>query len=146
MNDLEVFANKLKSYTVERQEADLAAIVKSHEAEIVDINLEQLMAGQNSDGSPIMPEYTDRTVEIKKAKGQPSDRVTLKDEGDFHNSFFLEGEQFPFTTFATDIKLPELTEKYGDAIFGFTEESKARISNDVLKEDITEYYKNIVKL
>lgn len=32
--------------------------------------------------------YSPVTIEIKKALGQPTNRVTLRDEGDFESSFF----------------------------------------------------------
>lgn len=34
--------------------------------------------------------YTQYTIEIKQQKGQPTDRVTLKDSGDFYKTFRVE--------------------------------------------------------
>ena len=47
---------------------------------------EQLYQGINSEGIDIKPAYANSTIRIKRKKGQPIDRVTLFDTGDFYNS------------------------------------------------------------
>ena len=83
------------------------------------------------------------TVEIKKGKGQPYDRVTLKDEGDFYRNFVLEADKFPVTTMSTDLKTGKLAEKYGSEIFGFTDESKNEIVQEI-KPDVQNYYRSLI--
>lgn len=87
---------------------------------MTDLERERLFSGQNADGSWVEPPYTPFTVELKEEKGQPTDRVTLKDTGDFYEGFIVErkGDVVIFTS--TDWKTNALVEKYGDAIFGLS--------------------------
>lgn len=54
------------------------------------LNTEQMYEGQLSTGAAILPHYSANTVAIKKRKGQPYDRVTLKDTGDFYRGYHLQ--------------------------------------------------------
>lgn len=66
--------------------------------------------------------YTDLTIEIKKEKGQPYDRVTLRDTGDFEWSFYLQIDDDRFFIYSKDEKTEKLVKKYGKNIFGLTPE------------------------
>lgn len=102
-------------------------IIWDNEAYIVDMNAEEQLYEQGvnrlgvsiSDYAP----YSPVTIEIKKAKGQPYNRVTLRDEGDFESSFFLEVGQQQFEIKASDWKTEELIKKYGRQILGLTDEN-----------------------
>ena len=50
---------------------------------------EQMYLGINADGNAITPDYAKITINYKKRTGQPYDRVTLKDSGDFYDSMEL---------------------------------------------------------
>ena len=69
-------------------------IIWNNDAYIVDMNADEQLyeQGINRLGVDIMDyaPYSPVTIEIKKALGQPTNRVTLRDEGDFESSFFLE--------------------------------------------------------
>ena len=67
--------------------------------------------------------YSPLTIEIKQAKGQPFDRVTLRDEGDFESSFFLDIGEDRFEIKAADFKTEGLIQKYGRQILGLTVEN-----------------------
>ena len=47
---------------------------------------EQMYQGIDSKGIDIKPAYADSTIKIKRRKGQPTDRVTLFDSGEFYKS------------------------------------------------------------
>lgn len=47
---------------------------------------DQMYKGLNSKGLSIRPFYAASTIRYKKRKGQPFDRVTLRDSGAFHES------------------------------------------------------------
>lgn len=104
-------------------------IIWENEAYIVDMNAEEQLFEQGinrlgveiSDYAP----YSPVTIEIKEAKGQPTNRVTLRDEGDFESSFFLEVGTKQFEIKASDWKTEELIKKYGRQILGLTDESIA---------------------
>lgn len=79
---------------------------------------EQLFQGIRSDGEAITPSYTARTVRIKQQKGQPVDRVTLRDTGDFYRGILIDVRQDIFTVQSADEKNISLQAKYGTAILG----------------------------
>lgn len=99
--------------------------VLAKEREVVELNTdEQLFTqGVSANGAPIRPVYTPMTVAIKQAKGQPTDRVTLRDTGDFHQSFFIEISDKEFTINADDPKLAKIQRKYGSNVLGLTQTS-----------------------
>ena len=92
---------------------------------MTDLEKERLFSGYNAFDWKIGPPYAPFTVRLKKQKGQPSDRVTLKDTGDFYEGFIVErkGDSVIFTS--TDWKTSDLVEKYGKDIFGLSEFDKA---------------------
>ena len=93
---------------------------KDTEAEAIDINVKQMMDGGTAKGSPI-GEYSEFTKQIKRAKGQISEWVTLRDEGDFQSAMHFEtlNEQYAKIN-SSDWKTSKLTSKYGDDIFGLS--------------------------
>lgn len=116
------------------------AIIQDNEPYIVDMNAEEQLyeQGINRLGvkiSDYMP-YSPLTIEIKKAKGQPTDRVTLRDEGDFEGSFYIEADDKQFEIKASDYKAPDLAKKYGRQIFGLTDENKAALTWQYLYPDL----------
>ncbi len=93
--------------------------VSDTEQDYVELQQEQMFAGVKADGNDITPFYTPYTVEQKIKKGQPYDRVTLNDTGDFYNSMRIENISInSFSPTSTDPKTAELEAKYGDKIFG----------------------------
>lgn len=119
-------------YLSRNVEPFLMQTLKGREAEIEDLNLAQLEAGKDSTGKAIKPDYTPFTKAIKQAKGQPSDRVTLKDEGDFHKSITYKVEQKALAYDATDPKTEALEDKYGEEILGLDEASLGEVANMIL--------------
>lgn len=104
-------------------------IVWDNDAYIIDMNAEEQLfeRGINRLGVEIMDyaPYRPVTIEIKEAKGQPTNRVTLRDEGDFESSFFLEVGDKQFEIKASDFKTEDLIKKYGRQILGLTDENIA---------------------
>jgi len=144
MGKLRDLAVKLKAATPAIQEAAILEIVRRNEAYGADLNIEQMMEGRNSVGQRIEPEYSELTVIIKKKKGQPYDRVTLHDEGDFQRGIFMEADKFPITLTSKDHKTAELVEKYGKEIFGLDTLHLQQFNQGYLKEDIIQYYRNLL--
>lgn len=93
---------------------------KDTEGELIDLNRSQMMDGSTATGKNI-GEYSAFTKEIKAAKGQQTQWVTLFDEGDFQRAMKIEtlNEQF-VTINSSDWKTEKLTNKYGNDIFGLT--------------------------
>lgn len=116
-------------------------VCKQFEPEIIDMNTGQLQAGQNALRQPIEPAYRPLTISIKRAKGQPTDRVTLKDTGDFYGDFFVNFGAEYLAIGSNDEKALKLERKYGKDIYGLTEENqdelaemvKPELRNDLMK-------------
>lgn len=119
-----------------------------NEAYIVDMNSQDQLFDQGinrigvsiSDYAP----YADRTIEIKQAKGQPTNRVTLRDEGDFAMSFFLEVGDQQFEVKAGDWKTEELIKKYGRQIMGLTDENISRVIWEFIYPELLKKFKSEV--
>lgn len=102
-------------------------VIEDNDAEICDMNAQEQLYEQGinrlgvdiSDYAP----YSPITIEIKKSKGQPTNRVTLRDEGDFHSSFYVVATDTSFEVKAKDAKAEHLLSKYGSQILGLTREN-----------------------
>lgn len=92
--------------------------LRKNESEIIEQQQIQMQAGQDSQGQQIRPAYTPFTKRMKREKGQPTDRVTLKDTGDFYAKQYAAFKADHLEIRSRDKKSPALVEKYGSAIFG----------------------------
>lgn len=138
--------NKLRTQgSIANQEEAILRIIRQNESIALDLNTNQLFEGKDSENSDIVPPYSPLTVKIKKFKGQPSDRVTLKDEGEFYQKFTLLAEKFPVLFDSASFKTPKLTEKYGSEIFGLIPNNKAEFAQEI-KPDVQEFYHTLVQL
>ncbi len=88
-------------------------------------------------------EYSISTIEGtssylgKKAKGQPTDRITLKDTGDFYKTFKVEVKDDSFFINANPIKDDSnLFDDFGSEIVGLTEDNQKKISKTILDNTI----------
>jgi hypothetical protein len=124
--------------------AQVADTVRDNTAFLEDANTAQLATGKDSDGADIVPEYADLTIALKQVKGQPTDRVTLRDEGDFYTSIVarLGGNQFEMV--ATDAKAPALLEKYGEQVLGIPDATLEEFRQDYVKPDLQQKTREIL--
>lgn len=118
--------------------------IRQIEDEVLDLNRnEQLYRkGQDAKGMKLRP-YTRKTIEIKRAKGQPTNRTTLRDTKDFHNKFYIEYGQDEFEIKSGDVKETELKRKYGDDIFGLDDDSMTKL-NQMLVEPLQNKLRSLV--
>lgn len=117
-------------------------ILKKNEKTILDWNRnEQLFRdGIYNDGTKI-PDYMARTVdEFKIPKGQPYDRVTMRDTGDFHKSFYLDFKKDSVMIYAKDSKTSIIIKPYrygfgprGPKVLGLTDENRRRLLEEIIK-------------
>ena len=99
---------------------------------IVSLNTQDQLfeKGIRSDNTQI-GEYSPFTISIKQAKGQRYDHITLKDTGDFYDSFTafvdssgdIEIETDPIKIDAFTGLQTDLTIKYGKDIVGLTQDN-----------------------
>lgn len=136
-------ANKIKKLGMDLQDGEvLREIIIRNEDYILDLNRAQLNdEGVNAQGEEIADyaPYSPYTVARKKKKGQPYDRVTLRDTGKFQAGFTLVVTPKTFRITSTDSKTGALTEKYGPYIFGLTPESKDQLIQQILLPALYEY-------
>lgn len=123
----------------------LTDVIAANAVYIEDLNRKQLNQGIRADGSAITPYYKPQTVEIKREKGQLTDRVRLYDTGDFYESIFVEVFEDAFDLDATDEKTAALKAKYGSDILGLTADNK-RILADYLKPQFVTQLKTRIGL
>lgn len=117
--------------------------VKYNEDEAISLNTDNQLFDRGIDSWPrkIIPRYANRTVRDKQEKGQPIDRVTLRDTGIFHGNFRItynnDSIQFgSLPTLRDGIDLTEdLKERYGDLIFGLTPVNIKKLQG-IIKQDI----------
>ena len=117
-------------------------LVSEYDDFVIGLNQAQLYDdGIRNDGSQITPPYAISTLRIKRKKRQPTDRVTLKDTGDFYDSFYIELGSNSFLINARDSKTIDLKQKYEDEILGLTEKSIGELSQ-FLKGKLIEQLRN----
>lgn len=133
--------NRVKSIDI--KSIAQTSIVETKEA-IADLNAEQMFVGLRSDGSEILPSYSKLTIQIKKEKGQPTDRVTLRDTGSFYEGIKVDvsGDRLNITS--TDEKTEKLNKKYSKSkgnIFGLSD----RFKREYLNNNLRKVFKNKVE-
>mgnify|MGYP004542478011 FL=1 len=115
---------------------------------IIDANSEEQLyeQGVNSMGVSIMDyaPYSPMTIAIKEELGQPTNRVTLRDEGDFESSFYLEVNDKQFEIKASDFKTEKLIKKYGRQILGLTDENITELIWAYIYPDLIQKTKKIL--
>lgn len=115
---------------------------------IIDANAEEQLfeQGINRLGVDIMDymPYTPLTISIKEEKGQPTNRVTLRDEGDFESSFYLEVGDKQFEIKASDFKTEDLIKKYGRQILGLTDENITKLIWQYIYPDLMNKAKTVL--
>jgi hypothetical protein len=106
---------------------------------IADTQAEQMFVGQRSDGAEILPDYTDYTIAIKEEKGQPTDRVTLRDTGSFQEKIAIAVKSDRFTISSTDDKTGKLEKKYSKQIFGLNTHYLEEYGREVFRPRLKQY-------
>lgn len=100
---------------------------------IADQQAEQMFSGQKSDGSDITPQYHPLTIQEKQRKGQPTDRVTLRDTGAFYRGIQIRISGDTVHHDSTDVKTTGLEKKYGEKIFGLNDQRKREVRDLKIK-------------
>jgi hypothetical protein len=124
----------------EQQLEEVADIIMYLEEEILDMNRQQLLQGENYKGH-MVGFYKDPTIEKKKMKGQEYRFVTLHDSGDHFDSMYINhdvemgGE---FSIFAKEIYEDNvegsLVDRYGQRIYGLNEANTKILAAKVQKK------------
>lgn len=116
---------------------EISKVVKQKQGFLVGLIKNRLyQKGVDAFGKQILPTYSKSTIEEKKLKNQRVSHVTLRDEGDFYNSIFVEVKDFILKVWATDEKTEGLIFKYGPGILGFTKEEQDIIILSIIEPHI----------
>ena len=132
MSVINQLAERVKAFNEQLESGVLLSeIVLDNDATIVDMNAENQLyeSGENALGVSIADyqPYSPVTIQIKELKGQPTNRVTLRDDGDFESSFYVEVNDKYFEIKASDFKAEDLIKKYGRQILGLNDKNKAEL-------------------
>lgn len=134
MEELIKLAKKIKSLDRDKILIDIYK-KKQVQNEIVDANRIDQLYNQGIDANGnALPAYSATTVAIKRAKGQPTDRTTLKDTGEFYKSFELQFSSDLDVQVGADDTGKDLFERYGENILGFTKENKEKLVKQIQDE------------
>lgn len=144
---MKIIEEKIKNLQSFQKEAFAVVIevVRDNEDLVLKLNTnDQLFdSGVDSMGKKIEPKYTASTVATKRSKGQPTGRVTLRDKGDFHASFFVLYEDDRFTIFSDDPKAKYLFDKYGDDVLGLNKESVEALRDKIRGAVLEKFRKSV---
>jgi len=126
----------------------LADIIRNNEHVILDMNTQDQLyeRGINRLGVSLadFEPYAPFTLRMKQMTGQPTDRVTLRDTGDFTRSFYLDVSKEGFEIKAADTKTNELVAKYGKQIFGLTKENSEELVKEYIIPDLMKHLKKAI--
>lgn len=89
--------------------------------------------------------YAPRTIRDKIRKGQPYDRVTLRDTGEFHVSLKVVFDNEGFYITSDDEKSQYLLDKYGKTIFRLSDENLKILINDYIRPSLKSKLKERLK-
>lgn len=119
MNIFQEQANRFKKININKI---TESILKDLDNVIIDMNTSQLRNdGMDSESKTLPLPYAPMTIAYKKASGQPTDRITLYQEGDFQDAFFVKYSTTEFSLWSTDGKTEKLVKEWGVNIFGLTD-------------------------
>jgi len=126
-NPIKTIANNVKNLRKTLSEVVLD-IVQTKEMIVLDMNREQLYSGKDSLDNPITPPYTISTKMAKIRKGQPTNRVTLKDTGEYYREMAIIYGDDRFGIYSDAEHTKYLTGKYGNEIHGLNEDNIDELS------------------
>lgn len=116
--------------------ATVGEVVRANGHVLEDANTAQLAEGLDADNRDITPEYAPLTVEIKQVKGQPTDRVTLRDTGDFYAGIVAQVRGEAVEMVGTDPKTQQLQQDYGNAIIGLSDAAVDEFREDYVRPEL----------
>lgn len=127
----------------------LGDIVRDKESVIVSAVANDQLYRRGVDGRDIKimsyRPYAARTIQIKKRKGQPTTRVTLRDTGAFHKSMYVVFDSEGFYVTSDDKKTVWLTRRYGETIFRLTDKNLTRILRSHVRKELVRRLKKTIK-
>lgn len=129
---------------------ELVKAVLSNEEEIIEAITQDQLYNRGVDGDDVeimsYKPYAPSTIKKKIKKGQPYDRVTLRDTGKWYKSLKLVYDVDGFILVSTDNKHKYLVERYGPKILKLDKANLNRVIKDkvrpILVTKLKEYLQN----
>lgn len=119
--------------------------IMKHEDVIIQMVVRDQLYDQGIEGRGISimsyQPYTARTIQIKQRKGQPYDRVTLRDTGEFYSSLHVEFDDDGFYVTSTDDKAKYLLARYGKTIFRLTNQNFTELLRNYIRPELQQKLK-----
>jgi hypothetical protein len=122
------------------------AVTKQVLDEIIRLNTEHQLEEQGIDSiGRELGDYSPYTMIIKRLKGQRTDHITLKDTGEFYDSFTATVNNTEIILGADGLKDDgtDLFREYGAEVLGLTEENIQYIIEDV-KQGYIDYVNSVL--
>ena len=139
MQQLDELIRRLKDFESRMFEI-IEQVIRDNEDIITEMISEDQLYEKGIDGDGIAIDsyapYSPITIEIKQLKGQPTSRVTLRDTGDFHYSFYIKYTSDGFEITASDWKTQDLIKGYGEAIMKLTDENFRDIAINYVQPEL----------
>lgn len=107
---------------------------------IIELNTQDQLYDEGVDATSTKLEsigggYAASTIKRKRSKGQPTDRVTLKDTGVFYSTVEVDVQDDAFTIEAYYLKQgQDLRKRWGNNLAGLTADSRATLIQFILPE------------
>lgn len=128
---------------------ELVNEIMSHEDEIIDCIIQNQLYDRGVNGNDVeimsYEPYRPRTVKKKIKKGQPYNRVTLKDTGEWYASLKLVYDSDGFFITSTDEKNKYLKQKYGANILRLTNQNLSMILNTYIRPSLAKKLKKYLQ-
>ena len=143
--DLEDLLNKILS--LEGKEDEIIEEITNYDETqlfLIKVLQEQLFSSGEDGLGNSLGSYTPFTVSEKIKKGQPYDRITLKDTGDFYESYFINAFKGGFVIDANAQKTSgNLFVRFGDDVLLPNPETLELIK-DYYVQQLIEYFKKLL--
>lgn len=120
--------------------AEVREIVKDEKKQLLThiANEQMYSRGEDADSAKITPAYAPSTIRYKKRKGQPTDRVTLRDTGRFHKTLKLKAKPKEAEIFSQVKYARFLLKKYGGKVLGVQRPKIDSFSQKTVMPQLTE--------
>lgn len=149
---MEALTKLLQAVTAIDKNKIINTSIRKNKDEVIILNTESQLFFKGIDSTGTKLEsigggYSAFTKNIKSIKGQPTNRVTLKDTGEFYDTFTVSAKDKDdsFTINANTIKdEDDLTDRWGEDIIGLTDESIEEL-NEIIKPDIIDVFKEEIR-
>jgi hypothetical protein len=132
MGVVETFERKLRELKASINKG-IQTSIASNEQILVDQQTDgQMDKGKDSNSISFIPDYATSTKNIKRSKGQPTNRVTLKDTGALYNSITIQAN-------TTNAVISAGVAYFGFLVSHYETNSILGIQDEAMKEFLIDY-------